>query len=946
MKISSNKQTSSKDKVVSSIFVLPANYDDYCPHCCNHSLNGVGDSRAVCDSCGEEYELLPMPNNKIKLLPVTSATSFTAVKSAKDATWKTDKRLAGTSERYRGYLIVLDRGGDGYNVYDKHRELEDAGYPSKEAAKQFIDELVANDDVYSAESLVNSAETFDAQSYAKQHKQSSEFNKWLKRVESAISRNDTTRIKNIKESLMYMTSSQLSNKLASYLIDKLNSALTTSSDDIKSASYGGAFDIEDDQYFTKDEIIEFGNTVCDHLNETFYDTYEVSNVYMETPKKLVLTVTQKSDESEFAATVDIDMRKIKRPSDLMDRYLGNVVYALQQDIEKYNNEITSATVAASEVLTLDTKYGDSVELENGVYYVYNDEGELVYEASSLESLKAYNSRIWEEWENKYGEHTISANNRCINCTKSVDPTPNGYHNIWYITDIIIVHNDGGKYHVVDTSNGNTYIFDTYDIEELNNYLSDNYGKIISDPNPKPRPIEQPKKRYPLYLYEALEAAVANMDNIPDEHKDKFVSFVGDRTKKKKVPGVGWKSAKLPAAIIKKYPDLNYYGRDTYDSFVPLGDDRNGSVNYVGLTLEKALIEIYDAMKRKWFPESVNSSTSMNNNVNIVSSIEVDETIHSDALPKRLWDAAFKYMKSLGYEDDEIPSYVIINVQEQPDRRYVDLRAELNYDELTGLLDVMDPIVQECDENAYFEPVAPGIAEAYVYSELDTAPASQSVISASTGEDNLKQVAAKLRKYIKSKTGDTPAYPGRTVPDGYELRYFGDNPMSGVIKEFNENSTSLCSESIVDAVNEFSKLNDVKVNIETKSDSWNFEVICITILHDPSDFVSFDTAVKQLGRYVTKNFPKLSRVKWNGRYANQYVWMWEGDEQLCYEAANDILQFGSGFGANFETEVFDADRWSGNPSAPYMLRVRLSKPESRPLSSISDEIDSTDDIVTL
>lgn len=884
MKISSNKQTSSKDKIISSMFVLPTNYEDYCPHCCNRSLTGVGDGRAVCDSCGEEYELLPMPNNKIKLLPITSATSahsvkyqvlaqmskiddiysehinledaidsaeeaqqsfmnvkikdvatgecwldiedakydlsngaiesttFTAVKSAKDATWKTDKRLAGTSERYRGYLIVLDRGGDGYNVYDKYRELEDAGYPSKEAAKQFIDELVANGDVYSAESLVDSTERFDAQSYAKQRKQSSEFNKWLKRVESAISRNDTTRIKNIKESLMYMTSSQLSNKLASYLIDKLNSALTTSSDDIKSASYGGAFDIEDDQYFTRDEIVEFGNIVCDHLNETFYDTYEVSNVYMETPKKLVLTVTQKSDESEFTATVDIDMRKIKRPSDLMDRYLGNVVYALQQDIQAYNDEINdfsditsvqksgsdiiantltnqlppavdmflmdiaqiheefsysdiikhrfsdseikqlqnlrrryvkyaefddedkiqsiidnvtkivlgdslNASVditAASEVLTLDTKYGDSVELEDGVYYVYNDEGELVYEASSLESLKAYNSRLYAEWEQKYGAHTISANNRCINCTKSVDPTPNGYHNIWYITDIIIVHNDGGKYHVVDTSNGNNYIFNTYDIEELNSYLSDNYGKVISDPNPKPRPVEQPKKRYPLYLYEALEAAVANMDNIPDEHKDKFVSLVGDRTKKKKVPRAGWKSDKLPAAIIKKYPDLNYYGRDTYDSFVPLGDDRNGSVNYVGLTLEKALIEIYDAMKRKWFPESVDSSTSMNNNVNIASSIGVDETIHSDALSERLWDAAFKYMKSLGYEDEEIPSYVIINVQEQPDRRYVDLRAELNYDELTGLLDVLDPIVQECDADAYFEPVAPGIAEAYIY----------------------------------------------------------------------------------------------------------------------------------------------------------------------------------------------------------------------------------------
>lgn len=112
--------------------------------------------------------------------------------------------------------------------------------------------------------------------------------------------------------------------------------------DIK-ASYGGAFDIEDDQYFTKDEIVEFGNTVCDHLNETFYDTYDVSDVHMETPKKLVLTVVQKSDESEFTATIDIDMRKIKKPADLMNRYLGDVVYALQQDIKAYNDEINASS---------------------------------------------------------------------------------------------------------------------------------------------------------------------------------------------------------------------------------------------------------------------------------------------------------------------------------------------------------------------------------------------------------------------------------------------------------------------------------------------------------------------------------------------------------------------------------------------------------------------------
>ena len=87
-----------------------------------------------------------------------------SVKSAKDATFKNDKRLSTTSERYKGYLIVLDRAGYGYNVYDKHRELEDAGYPSKEAAKKFIDELVADDaDIYASTDTTSSTNVPETQ---------------------------------------------------------------------------------------------------------------------------------------------------------------------------------------------------------------------------------------------------------------------------------------------------------------------------------------------------------------------------------------------------------------------------------------------------------------------------------------------------------------------------------------------------------------------------------------------------------------------------------------------------------------------------------------------------------------------------------------------------------------------------------------------------------------
>lgn len=61
--------------------------------------------------------------------------------SKETADRKTDRRISPTNVRYKGYMIRLDKGGDGYNVYDTHGELEDAGYASIEKAKEFVDEL-------------------------------------------------------------------------------------------------------------------------------------------------------------------------------------------------------------------------------------------------------------------------------------------------------------------------------------------------------------------------------------------------------------------------------------------------------------------------------------------------------------------------------------------------------------------------------------------------------------------------------------------------------------------------------------------------------------------------------------------------------------------------------------------------------------------------------------
>ena len=76
-----------------------------------------------------------------------------------EVTYKQDRRLNSTSVIYKGYLIKIDRGGDGYNVYDKYRELGDTGFPSMEAAKKFVDELVTKDKMYESTTNTESYST-------------------------------------------------------------------------------------------------------------------------------------------------------------------------------------------------------------------------------------------------------------------------------------------------------------------------------------------------------------------------------------------------------------------------------------------------------------------------------------------------------------------------------------------------------------------------------------------------------------------------------------------------------------------------------------------------------------------------------------------------------------------------------------------------------------------
>lgn len=104
---------------------------------------------------------------------------------------------------------------------------------------------------------------------------------------------------------------------------------------VNEASYGGAFDIADDQYFTRDDLVDCAEKVIEHLNETFDDVFELYNVEMN---GVTLQIEVEGKElGWYMEKCRIDMRKIRVPSDLTNKYALEFASKFIATIKDYNN---------------------------------------------------------------------------------------------------------------------------------------------------------------------------------------------------------------------------------------------------------------------------------------------------------------------------------------------------------------------------------------------------------------------------------------------------------------------------------------------------------------------------------------------------------------------------------------------------------------------------------
>lgn len=99
---------------------------------------------------------------------------------------------------------------------------------------------------------------------------------------------------------------------------------------LQEASYGGAYDIADDEYFNKEELVEFGEDAVDCMNAVSYSKAKLDSIFIENN---VIKITISWDGNEVTVEQPVDMRRIRTPKDI-EKYRIPVISKMKSELNK------------------------------------------------------------------------------------------------------------------------------------------------------------------------------------------------------------------------------------------------------------------------------------------------------------------------------------------------------------------------------------------------------------------------------------------------------------------------------------------------------------------------------------------------------------------------------------------------------------------------------------
>lgn len=128
-------------------------------------------------------------------------------------------------------------------------------------------------------------------------------------------------------------------------------------------------------------------------------------------------------------------------------------------------------------------------------------------------------------------------------------------------------------------------------------------------------------------------------------------------------------------------------------------------------------EVFPDAKRKGkLITAINASTSIQASEEFSNNEITNLDASSSEITSKLSNKMVEVLKSpeFGFTDEDIRHYSAIDTYPTDDGRLcIEVRAELSYDGMLDLIELLNPIVESVDSDAYFDMEEPGIATAFI-----------------------------------------------------------------------------------------------------------------------------------------------------------------------------------------------------------------------------------------
>lgn len=327
---------------------------------------------------------------KIKLVEMASRNQENRIK--KYITEKYDKK-------FNGVKMYCNPSPDAFNAsmgedLDNDYDLDEGEYFTTEDLDKFLNYII--EEIERNLNVRNSIEVYDADIDDNIINITLSFNDYEEQYKTKI---DMKKIK-VPSDLIR----RYADEFIEYFTDRFQEAINNEDIIIDEAYYGGAFDIEDDQYFTRDDLNEFGYELEDKFREAInakYGEVNLVSIYLE-DSELEVTIGVGS-EYEATKTVKVDMRKIRTPKDLykyMDKLLNMFLDDFRRASVLYRAVYTDSKDKEHEIYVFET------EFDKEWPYIINIDGVVTGRANHDNLFK----ELDRELKDKFGEGSLKRKN--------------------------------------------------------------------------------------------------------------------------------------------------------------------------------------------------------------------------------------------------------------------------------------------------------------------------------------------------------------------------------------------------------------------------------------------------------------------------------------------------------------------------------------------------------